>query len=494
MLPVDIATTGWPAVRDRTRTMGLRFDQWQADLVRGALAKRESGKYAATVGGIVWSLPRQVGKTFTVGSLLFALAVDNPGLLILWTAHHRQTAKETFGSMQSMARRKQIRPYVAHVYQGAGDESVVFKNGSRILFGSRDRGFGLGFAAVDVIVFDEAQRLSDQTRMDMVPATNRPHNPCGALLFYIGTPPRPNDNGEAFGTLRAEALSGESTDMFFVEMSADADADPDDREQWRKANPSYPHHTPEESMLRMRKHLGSDEAWLRDALGIWDAVGASGVIPVRAWEDATDEASKPVDGLALGVEVAPDLTHASVALAGVRSDGDRHIELDQDQHSMGKGTAWVIPYIERTVLDNPNVRAVVVDVAGPVKALLNERKGKRGSRWVFKGTAIEATPVKVAELGVGCAEVLDGVVNKTLHHIGQPQLDNAVQVAGKRPLGDTGMWVFSRKTATSDITPIQAATLALIGSSMSKPSRPNRDWSNGTRDWTNGEPSGGWVA
>src|SRR5690606_21914591 len=131
------------------------------------------------------------------------------GMLILWTAHHTRTSAETFKSMQAMARKPRVAPYVEAVYTGSGTESVVFKNGSRILFGARDQGFGLGFAAVDVIVFDEAQRLSDQTRMDMVPATNRAHNPAGALLFYIGTPPRPNDKGDAFSALRDDALAGE---------------------------------------------------------------------------------------------------------------------------------------------------------------------------------------------------------------------------------------------------------------------------------------------
>jgi len=56
----------------------------------------------------------------------------------------------------------------------------------------------------------------------------------------------------------------------------------------------------------------------------------------------------------------------------------------------------------------------------------------------------------------------------------QPQLTAAALAAGKRALGDTGMWVWSRKTAESDITPIQAATLALIGAQMERPRKPAR--------------------
>ena len=466
VLPTGLASTEWPSIKKRTGQMGVRFDQWQADLVRGTFAKRKDGKYAATVGGVVWSIPRQVGKTFTVGSMLFAYAIEHPGSLILWTAHHMQTSGETFRAMQSFASKPRVAPYVEHVYTGAGTESVHFKNGSRILFGSRERGFGLGFAGVDVIVFDEAQRLRDTTRIDMVPSTNRASNPAGALLFYIGTPPRPADDGDAFGALRSDALDGDK-DTFFVELSADPDADPDDREQWAKANPSFPHHTPLESMLRMRKHLGSDEAWMREALGIWDAAQSNGVIPPGPWAEREDVDSVPVDAFTLGVEVGPDLAWASVALAGKREDGTWHIALEADQHTVGRGVAWLTPHVEALVKANPQIRGVVVDVGGPVKALLSERRG----RW-FLGE-VEVTPLKVAELGAGCSTMLAGIVAGEVFHLGQPQLTSAALAATKRALGDTGMWVWHRKAATSDITPIQAATYALIGAQMTKPKRPD---------------------
>lgn len=480
VLPTGLASTEWPAIKRRTDQMGVRFDQWQADLCRGAVGKRKDGKYAATVGGVVWSLPRQVGKTFTVGSLLFAYAIEHPGSLILWTAHHTRTSGETFRSMQGVARKPRVIPYVEQVLKGTATEAVIFKNGSRILFGARDQGFGLGFAAVDVIVFDEAQLLSDRTRMDMVPATNRAHNPAGALLFYIGTPPRPESGvkGDAFGALRADAIDGDE-DTFFVELSADADADPDDREQWAKANPSFPHHTPVESMLRMRKHLGSDEAWMREALGIWDAAQTAGVIPAESWQAATDPESVPVDRFALGIEVGPDLTAASVAIAGQREDQSWHVALEADQHTHGRGVSWLVPYVETFVAANPQIRTVVVDVGGPVKALVEQRGQGAGAPWFFTGTKVRVQPIRVAELGATCSTLLSGLVTRDVRHIDQPQLSAAALSAGKRALGDTGMWVWSRKSATSDITPIQATTLALHGAQTTKVSRPRAQSSGG---------------
>jgi hypothetical protein len=472
-IPDGVVTTGWPAVRAKCAEFGVRFDPWQDSLGTVALGKRRDGVYAATVGGVVLSIPRQVGKTFLVGAMLVAMCLLFPGLRVLWTAHHGRTTTNTFRVMQGLCRRKKVEASVRYIRTANGEQEIAFTNGSIIMFGAREHGFGRGFEQVDVEVFDEAQKLPEKALEDMVAATNQARHPSGALLFFMGTPPRPVDDGEAFSQKRARALEAKSPDMVYVEFAADPDADPDDRDQWAKANPSFPHRTPLESMLRLRENLPSDDAWMREALGVWDQVKGKGVLPGPSWQEQEDTTSIPTGRFALGVEVGPDLSWASVALAGQRDDDDWHIELDDDQHTRGRGVDWLVPKLEDLVANNPQVRTVVVDVAGPIATMLEKHHGtgKQPDRWFFRGTRLEVQPVKVSELGQGCSLVLNGIVTGWLHHIGQPQLSAAALSAGKRPLGDTGMWVWSRKLADSDITPVQAATLALIGAQAEKPAR-----------------------
>jgi hypothetical protein len=140
---------------------------------------------------------------------------------VIWTAHRLRTAGETFDKMQGMARRRKIKPHVAKVVLGSGEEEIRFRNGSRILFGARERGFGRGFDEVDVLIFDEAQILTENAIDDMVPATNQSRQPTGALMLFMGTPPKPTDPGEVFARMRAEALSGEDEDTGYIEFSAD---------------------------------------------------------------------------------------------------------------------------------------------------------------------------------------------------------------------------------------------------------------------------------
>jgi len=340
-----------------------------------------------------------------------------------------------------------VFPHVAAIRTANGEGEVVFKNGSIIMFGARSQGFGRGMDKIDVEVFDEAQILDSRSLEDMVAATNNAQHPHGALLFFMGTPPRPSDPGEEFTNRRDKALSGKWRDGVYVELSADPDADADDWEQIGKANPSYPHRTPREAIERLRENLTDIDSWLREGLGIWQPFGARAVIPAQSWLDAGDEHSFATERLALGVEVAPDMVRASVSLAGLRDDGDWHIELDEAR----EGTAWVVPYVKALLEANPLVRGVGVDAGSPAKVLLPE----------FEKAGIHVITPKVQDLGAACSALLAGVVARTVRHIRQGHMGTAVAGAGKRNLGDTGLWVWHRASATVDITPVQAAALAL---------------------------------
>ena len=171
-IPAGIVATGWPSIARQLIKMSYPLDSWQVDIGRLVFAKRKDGFYAAGVGGAALSLPRQVGKTHMIAGFIFAACIASPNTLVLWSAHRARTHNETFQSMQGIAARPAVAPFISHVRRGAGQEAVEFANGSRILFGARESGFGRGFAKVDVIVLDEAQILTEKALDDMLPATN----------------------------------------------------------------------------------------------------------------------------------------------------------------------------------------------------------------------------------------------------------------------------------------------------------------------------------
>lgn len=457
VLPDGIVSTGWPAVRDTCARVGIHFDPWQQELNRAMLAKDDHGLYAADT--VVMSICRQSGKTFDVGGIVFADSIIHPGTTTVWTAHRFKVARETFNELKALAVSPKMLPHIDPdaITTAAGNESIPFRNGSRIVFAARERGAVRGFSKVRRLVLDEAQILTEGAMSDLVPTTNHAHNP---QIILMGTPPRPQDPGEVFSSLRADSLEGRSEGTLYVEFSADADCDIDDWDAVAQANPSYPLRTSRRAVLRLRKLLTNDDDYRREGLGIWAMAGAKQVIPADAWSLAADESSLPADRLALGVEVAPDRVGATVALAGQRADGDWHIELEEQRDGVG----WLVPYV-RALLDmNPEIRAVVADAKSMPTDLVDD----------LKAAKIHVIYPTVRELGTAHGQLLNGVVTGTVRHIGQPQLSVAVSSAGKRRLGDTGMWVFSRASAASDITPIQAATLALHGAQAAKPKKPQK--------------------
>lgn len=471
VLPSGIVSSGWPAVRAQCLKMGVVHDEWQAGLGRAMLSKRADGLYAAGIGGVLISICRQVGKTFTIGSIIFALCILFPGMKVLWTAHRTRTSDETFKSLSGFARRKLVAPYMLDPRSANGQQEIRFKNGSRILFGARETGFGRGFDDVDIEVFDECQILTQKALDDMVPATNVAKNP---LLIFMGTPPKPTDPSEMFTNRRDEALAvkqkqldaglSADCDMVYVEIGADENADPDDRKQWEKGNPSYPHRTTEQAILRLRKILADDESFKREGLGIWDPADSPRVIDEAAWKRAGDAASMPVDRLTLAVDVSPDGKSAAVSLAGKRPDGVWHFELDDARG----GTAWIGPWVAGRAEKN-RLHAVVVD---EVSGLVEERKGRK----YLAGTDVVVTlaGAEGRDMAIACGRFFNAIMapEPTVRHTDQPQMNVAVSVARKRPVA--GAWAWNRKDATSDITPVVSATLALWGAQKDDVERPTR--------------------
>ena len=123
-------------------------------------------------------------------------------------------------------------------------------------------------------------------------------------------------------------------------------------QKWVKAFGGKSKRTPREAMLRMRENLPGDDSWNREARGIWDPVKSAGVIPPADWAKQGLEHSIATSRFALGVECGPDLAWASVAFAGARPDGSWHFELDEDQHTKGRGVAWLVPHLEKLLADS----------------------------------------------------------------------------------------------------------------------------------------------
>lgn len=449
VLPKGIVSTGWPAVARLLVALGVAFDPWQSGAGSAILGKRADGQYAADT--VVLSIPRQVGKTFLLGAIVFALCIINPGLLVIWTAHHTRTTDESFADMREFATKPKAAKHVKTIRAANGQQGIHFHNGSRILFGAREQGFGRGFKKVSILLLDEAQILTESAMDNLVPTTAQAENP---LILMAGTPPRPRDPGEVFTNLRAEAIAAGTGngDTFFLEFSADEDADPLDRKQWGKANPSYPHRTRARAILRMFKHLGT-ASFRREALGIWDAT--SQVLPVIDPQEfaalsGPDPKSAPIS---YGIRFSADGSRVAVAGAKATEAGAfvEVIAVHTGSTSSGLSslTAWLTERANKC-------DAIVIDGKAGAGALnealldtgVNHRKIVRPT---FDGVITAS------------ANLVEMVREREITHSGQPGLQAAVADAQRRPIGNAGGWGFGPISEDGDVTPLEAVALAVHG-------------------------------
>src|SRR5690606_25047414 len=352
-------------------------------------------------------IPRQVGKTYLIGCIIFALCLLHPKLTVIWTAHRKTTAAETFQVFDGMAQRPKVAPHIRQVLRGKADEKILFNNGARILFGARESGFGRGFSDVDVLVFDEAQIMTEATLEDMAAAQNVAKNP---LTFMMGTPPRPKDPGETFTLIRQEALDGESDGVLYIEMSADRGCDLMDREQWRKANASFPKRTSERAMLRLRKMLKNDDSWRREGLGIWDEFSVHRpVISAATWETFQDVG--PANGTKPNA-LAVDMSHSrEISVTACWLEGE-HAHAEEIWAGTDEDAAvdWIAARAGRRI-------PVVIDNISPASSMAPKLRARK-CRVIGTGPQ---------DMSRACGMLVSRATAGTFSHGNQPAVNDALE-------------------------------------------------------------------
>ena len=460
--PEGIVSSDFAMIDRAAVKAGIRFDLWQKGFLWLLFAKTEGGKYACGSGGAVLSSCRQIGKTFTVGNAIFILCAGRANTLVIWTAHHTRTSDETFADMCDMTHNPKLARYVENVRRANGQQEIRFTNGSRIMFGARENGFGRGLHSADIEVFDEAQILTVKALDNLIPIVNTSPNP---LVVFMGNPPKPGDQSEAFSEKRDLALGGKAEGMLYVELAADRDADPDDREAWAKANPSFPKRTSEQAIMRMRNLLAED-SFRREALGIWDEHVAARAIDPKLWKQS-ETTQVPDGGIpSFALDMPPDRGSLVIGNALKLPDGTALIQMAAIEDARRDGTQWAVEWLRERW---PKTAAVVIDAQSPAMSLLPELKRAR----------IRVTVTSMAEMGRAYGRFQDMLNNNQLKHLpddAQPQLAAAVRGAITRNLGASGALAWNKLGADVDISPLVACTLALYGAYTSKrvPGRKQR--------------------
>jgi len=446
-VPAAPTSAGVEAV-ELAASAGLILDDWQAATLVDALGERSDGKWSAFEVGVV--VPRQNGK----GAILEARELAGLFLfderLILHSAHEFKTAAEAFRRVLYLVQSTpDLDRRVSKVRTSHGDEGIELKGGQRLRFVARSTGSGRGFSG-DCVILDEAYNLSTDAMAALLPTMAARPNP---QLWYTSSAPLPLPVSDVLRRLCRRGRAGTSESLAYLEWCADPDLAPDDPEAWQQANPSLGVRMSPEFVLREMEAL-DPEGFARERLGVWiddDEMRARIVVPAD-WHAGADPKSQIAGRFSFGFAVSVDRSRAAVSVAGRRADGRPHIECVRAD----KGTAWVVPFLRERRAKWGDA-TFVCDAKGPAGALLAEcdREG------------VPVRHVSLSEYQQACGALLDDIVERRLRHLGQPELDAAVDGAGRRDVGDA--WLWSRTKSSADITPLEAATVAKFDADQHTP-------------------------
>ncbi len=460
------ASSAGEEARELAEVAGLFLDPWQSFCLTAALGERKDGTWAAFEVGV--EVPRQNGK----GGLLEARQLA--GLFLLGEKHQVHSAHE-FRTSSAHQRRlvhlienaPDLEVEVRRVVWAHGEECIELKDRRRIDFRTRTSSGGRGLSGTPLYL-DEAMIIKEGMHGTLIPILSAMPNP---QIWYTGSTvdQQEHEHGVVFARIRERGLAAdddrlawfgwgwhgprpgaEGEDAEREMLPQEAGELLDDREVWAASNPGLGIRITEEFTELERRTLNARNfAVERLGIGDWPdtSESAGGIFGDGVWSAILNRKETIQGGPALAVDVSPDRSSSAIAAAALRDDGLIPVEV----LARHRGTGWVAKRLGELV-EKHGVTVIVVDGRSPAASLIKD---------IEDAVGFEVTVMSTSEYAQACGSFFDDVVEKVVRHGGQEELDEAVQGAAVRPLGEA--WAWSRKKSSIDITPLVAATLARWG-------------------------------
>lgn len=387
---------------------------------------------------IVVTVPRQSGKTTVVLSFELERAIGRDSMQkVAYTAQTGWDARRKLIDDQvPLVSNSPLRVAVSKVMRAAGNEAIIFKNGSRIdvLASSDSAGHG---RTIDLAVIDEAFSDTDDRREQaLLPAMATRADAQLLVVSTMGTEASVFLNRKIAAGRQAIADDADRG-IAYIEWSAPDDADIDDPATWWACMPALGHTITEAVVAHARQTMSEGD--FRRAYLNQKTVGDERVIPADIWNAACSDQVKPEGSLRFSVALATDRSSAAICVA----DSDSRAELVDSR----EGVSWVVDRVVELCVKWG--AELALDGFGPEGSLADDIEA-RGVRVVRYSTR---------EVARACGLFFDGVADGRVRVRRSDTLDAAVAGARRRSSGDA--WVWARKDGGADVSPLVALTLAL---------------------------------
>ena len=446
---------------------GVRFYPCQEEELNLFLARDGHNRFACRT--ICISKPRQNGKSFGIRFYAIECAAVE-GKHVLFTAHRGKTVRKMFKFIRAFVLntpdlKEKLLPDADGIYKAAGSEGIYFANGGMIEFATRTDGGGRG-ETYDVIIFDEAQELTDEQYDAVVPTTIASESG-DPQKIYLGTPPGPKCQGTVFRGLHDKAHSGFAEGIWWLEWAATEIPDMSDilavLELAYLTNPAMGYRIKEDVMLDVIRTATSADGFAREFLGWWvsTAHNVNSVIKENEWNACRIKHPRREGIVAYAVKFSADGKTGSLAACHKPEDGKPFVYVVANR-SLEHGLEWFV-----TTLCDSWEKASVIVIDGQSNAkTLYERLVKQHipKRRLILPKATDATSAY--------SGFLNSVRERSVTHYGQPALDRSATGSERRSIGNNGGWGFA-STEEVDASLIESACWAHWGA-MNTRRKPGR--------------------
>lgn len=434
-----------------------RLDPWQRIILECWLGRDENGEYNVTSAGL--SMPRQNGKNVCLEAReLFGMVIG--GEKILHTAHQVRTSKKSFRRLETIftdKRHPEIVSSVRDIRYTNGEEAIELLNGGRIEYSARSRQAARGFDGVSLVVFDEAQELTDDQVEAIMPTLSASATGTRQII-YTGTPPYPGCLGDVFRRRREVCMKEPGQHDCWHEWSVAGDSVEEIRTEdvsiWYMTNPAMGIRMTEDFMSEEMRSMRKD-GFCRERLGWWSPVLAEKqdlAIPETLWDSCRSVEGKPEGKTAYGVKFSTDGAEVCLCGAVIPSNGKARVSLIERKPT-GHGIQWLADWLNERY---EKASCVVIDGRNGVDVLVDKITGT----WKYKGSVIRPT---AREVIASVSGIMNALSEKSLSwYYLQDDLKDSAITAVKRPIA--GGWGFGGDNPI----PIEAAALALWGAKTSK--------------------------
>lgn len=389
---------------------------------------------------------RQTGKT----TLVFAAELDRCIHSDAWggpqrVAYSAQTGwdarRKLIDDQVPLLEESPLKGFVKRILKGTGNESIVFKTGSRIDLISGDKSAGHG-RTLDLGIIDEAfDDVDDRREGAMVPAMRSRRNAQRWVMSTAGT-----DESLYLQRMvrkgRAAVEEGRTDGIAYFEWSVPKEDDEDyeglawdDPVTWRRYIPALDE-TAERAMQNALETMSSESEFRRAFLNQWMTLETDRVIPAEEWEAACEAEAAPAEPFRLALDVRDDRTVGSLVAVGAGVG-----ELVDTFEGMGRVVARCVQVARK------HKAPIIIDSTGPAVSLADEIEKK--------GVKVER--LSGPQVAIACAKFFDAVMDQKITVRTSSLMDVAAAGARKKPQGDRFVW---KRSSGTDVTPIIALTLA----------------------------------